>query len=140
MLWGEWGAHCLSLCAQMLSLGSRIWVHDHWNILDSILLTVYWTGFLVRVARPASSMMQIAAKTVFAMNTIMLFARLTRYYAFSKTLGPKVGVAVVLFLLLPLWLLFTTSVRLCYYPPYGYTCKWVCSLSCTASLTALSRC
>ena len=44
----------------------------------------------MRLANPASLSLQIAAKAIFAVNTILLFARLTRYYGISSTLGPKV--------------------------------------------------
>ncbi len=51
---------------------------------------VFFGGFFVRIARPDSNSYSIIAKTIFAVNTVILFTRFTRYYAVSKTLGPKV--------------------------------------------------
>eukprot|EP00054_Salpingoeca_dolichothecata_P012515 m.69394 g.69394 ORF g.69394 m.69394 type:complete len:1427 (-) comp19982_c0_seq1:42-4322(-) len=74
---------------QFFSLGFYNWSKDGWNILDFTLVTLYWTGFLVRVSDLEDQEERIAAKTIMCLNTILLFSRLARYYAVSEKIGPK---------------------------------------------------
>lgn len=52
---------------------------------------MYFCGFITRVSHPSSPMSQVSAKCIFAVSTILLFVRLTRFYAGSTVLGPKVS-------------------------------------------------
>ncbi len=51
---------------------------------------MYLAGFIVRVSYPTGPYYKIVAKAIFAINTILLFMRFTRFYAVSSKLGPKV--------------------------------------------------
>jgi transient receptor potential cation channel subfamily M protein 2 len=65
------------------------YANDPWNRLDMTIISIYTAAFLFRVSDLSSSSVQVQSKAIFALNSILLFWRLARYYAVSSILGPK---------------------------------------------------
>jgi hypothetical protein len=61
-----------------------------WNKLDMLVLAMYFAAIAVRLAHPADLVYQYDSKIILCINAIPLFFRLTRFYATSPLLGPKV--------------------------------------------------
>lgn len=71
------------------------WLHEHWNILDAIVYSLFWIGFGLRcwatVGDDAHGWVGIrAAKLVHALGFIALFCRTFRFYFISSNVGPKI--------------------------------------------------
>ena len=79
---------------QVYQLGFYDWKRDLYNLVDAAMVMLFFSGFFNRVASPNDANSHISAKAIFAVNTVLLFSRYTRFYSVSKTLGPKVCVCV----------------------------------------------
>eukprot|EP00043_Microstomoeca_roanoka_P012871 m.125316 g.125316 ORF g.125316 m.125316 type:complete len:1141 (-) comp15614_c1_seq5:98-3520(-) len=65
------------------------YLSDMWNRLDLIMISIYFTGFFIRISDIESYERQTAAKATHAFLVIVLWLRFLRYYALSNNLGPK---------------------------------------------------
>eukprot|EP00053_Salpingoeca_punica_P025338 m.16890 g.16890 ORF g.16890 m.16890 type:complete len:1448 (+) comp7747_c0_seq1:367-4710(+) len=74
---------------QLLHNGFFEYLGDSWNRLDATIISLYTAGFLYRISNLKATNVQVQSKAIFAINSILLFWRLARYYAVSSVLGPK---------------------------------------------------
>ena len=70
--------------------GFREWSRDLWNVIDTLVIGIYYASFFVRVYSTSQYYDIQAAKTIMSVNSILLFLRLLHYYGISKVLGPKI--------------------------------------------------
>jgi hypothetical protein len=75
---------------RQLSAAKLSYFRSGWNQLDVVILIFFFIGVAVRGSNAASLQRQLDAKVIFSINVIPLVCRISRFYATSSTLGPKV--------------------------------------------------
>eukprot|EP00047_Mylnosiga_fluctuans_P021332 m.103498 g.103498 ORF g.103498 m.103498 type:complete len:1566 (+) comp8856_c0_seq2:29-4726(+) len=74
---------------QLFLLSPKAWAMDGWNVLDVLVLLLYFGGLGVRESNLDKFEIAVTAKTMFTLSNLLLWLRLLRFYAVSPVLGPK---------------------------------------------------
>jgi hypothetical protein len=124
---------------QAADSGFTNWLHEHWNVLDAIVYSLFWIGFSLRCWGTVGNGGWVgiqAAKLVHALGFIALFSRTCRFYFNLSAVGPKImmilnmgsDLATFLALFVIIWLSYGTAQAALLNPTgldlFGVTAEW----------------
>ncbi|XP_063769935.1 transient receptor potential cation channel subfamily M member 6 isoform X2 [Pseudophryne corroboree] len=65
----------------------KVWLQEYWNLTDSIAITLFVAGFILRWAEPP---LHTAGRLIYCLDIIFWFTRLLDFFAVNQQAGPYI--------------------------------------------------